>query len=511
MGFTMDSLSPLQITLSLVCLLLVLWNLGSSSKRLPTNWPLFGMLPALLSQLSRTHDWITDLLVHHSLQSFLFYGPWLSQADTFITVDPANIHYIMSKNFLNFPKGDEFKKLFDVLGDGIFNADDKTWEDQRTVVLSLMKHRNFQQFHARTSRDKVQNGLIPILDQASREGLVVDLQDLFQRFTFDSTCKLVTGYDPGCLSGDFPEVPFAKALDDAEEAIFYRHVLPVSVWKLQRWLGIGPEKKLSEAWKTFDRITRKYIETKREEIKRGKESRLDEADLLTSHLTLKSNEISGMDGREDKFLRDMMLNIILAGRDTTTSALTWFFWNLSKHPSVEMKIREEIRSLATKEQEIPGDVGFLNKLTYLHAAICESLRLYPPVPFQHKSPIKPDVLPSGHKVDGNMRILFILYAMGRVPSIWGEDCLEFRPERWISDKGTVKHEPSYKFLSFNAGPRTCLGKEAAFVQIKTVVASIIQNFDFRVVEGQDVRPRASIILHMKHGLKVRVSRRSPAC
>lgn len=446
--------------------------------------------------------------MNHSILNFLFQGPWFCGMDMLVTVDPANIHYIMSKNFVNFPKGSEFKKIFDVLGDGIFNADNRLWEDQRRVALSLVNHSNFHRFHASTSHDKIQNGLIPILDHASRYGLAVDLQDLFQRFTFDSICKLVTGFDPGCLSTDFPEVPFAKALDDAEEAIFFRHVLPEFVWKLQRWLGIGQEKKLSQAWRTFDQITGKYIQTKRDEIKKGGESRSDEADLLTSHMSMRKNEISGINSNMDKFLRDMILSFILAGRDTTTSALTWFFWNLSKNPSVEMKVREEISSVAAEGQEMPGSEEFVNKLIYLQGAICESLRLFPPVPFQHKSPLKSDVLPSGHNVEAHTRILFSLYAMGRMPSIWGKDCLEFKPERWISDKGTIRHEPSYKFLAFNAGPRTCLGKEVALTQMKTVVASIIQNFNVRVEEGQNVRPRASIILHMKHGLKARVSRRS---
>lgn len=428
--------------------------------------------------------------------------------DMLITADPANIHHIMSANFVNFPKGSEFKRIFDVLGDGIFNTDTELWKDQRRVAVSLVNHRKFHQFLARTSQEKIQNGLITILDHASTERLVVDLQDLFQRFTFDSICKLVTGFDPGCLSGEFPEVPFAKALDDAEEAIFFRHVLPEFLWKLQRMIGIGEEKKLCHAWKSLDSIIADYIETKKEELMKGGKSRSNDegCDLLTSYMSLKEDEMLGVDCNEDKFLRDTILSFMLAGRDTTASGLTWFFWNLSKHPSVERKIRKEIRSVAMQGEEMFESGEFIKKLVYLHGAILESLRLYPPVPFQHKSPVKPDVLPSGHSVQANTRILFSLYAMGRMPSIWGKDCSEFRPERWITEKGTIRHEPSYKFLSFNAGPRTCLGKEVALSQMKTVLAAIIRNFHIQVEERQEVRPSASIILHMKNGLKVRVSR-----
>ncbi|RVX21614.1 Noroxomaritidine synthase [Vitis vinifera] len=117
------------------------------------------------------------------------------------------------------------------------------------------------------------------------------------------------------------------------------------------------------------------------------------------------------------------------------------------------------------------------------------------------------MLPSGHRVDPKMKILFSLYAMGRMTSIWGTDSVEFKPERWISERGRIKHEPSYKFFAFNAGPRTCLGKEVAFTQMKAVAATIIHNYHVQVVEGHHVAPNVSIILYMKHGLMVRVSKR----
>ncbi|MCH97726.1 cytochrome P450 86B1-like [Trifolium medium] len=97
--------------------------------------------------------------------------------------------------------------------------------------------------------------------------------------------------------------------------------------------------------------------------------------------------------------------------------------------------------------------------------------------------------------------------MGRLKRIWGKDSLEFKPERWISDRGQIKHEPSYKFIAFNAGPRSCLGKDISFVQMKMVAAAMLWNFCIQVVEGHSVTPRISILLRMKHGLKVKVSKR----
>ncbi|KAJ8765797.1 hypothetical protein K2173_014919 [Erythroxylum novogranatense] len=483
-------------------LVLVLPNF-SSKNGLPRNWPLVGMLPTLLLQAHRIHDWITEV-IGRSWCSFEFKGPWFSNMDMLMTVDPANIHYVMSSNFSNFPKGSEFKEIFDILGDGIFNADSDLWKSQRRTAQDLMTRRMFLQYLAKNGHEKVKKGLVSVLDHVAEEELVVDMQDVFQRYTFDSTCKMIAGYDPECLSIEFPEVAFANALDDAEEAILYRHILPESIWKLQRWLGVGLEKKLRKAWETLDRAIAGIVSTKKSEFNH------EDTDMLTSYM-------KGVDGLvlevDDKFLRDTILNFLIAGRDTTSVALTWFFWLLSKNPEAVSKIREELGRATPPESSEQSDrkrifeTRELKHMVYLHGALCEALRLYPPVPFQHKLPVKEDTLPSGHTVNPKTKILFSLYAMARMSSIWGDDCLEFKPERWISEHGGIKHEPSYRFLAFNAGPRTCLGKEVAFIQMKAVAATIIYNYDVHVADEQIVSPSVSIILHMKHGLKVRIAKR----
>ncbi|CAI9109203.1 OLC1v1008978C1 [Oldenlandia corymbosa var. corymbosa] len=497
----------IEIIMAALCFF-YLWALRNDNG-LPWNWPFVGMLPSIVEHANRLHEGCTKI-AEVAGGTYLFKGPWFLDMDMLLTVDPANIHHIMSGNFPNYPKGPKFKEIFDVLGDGIFNSDLDLWKTQRKTTRFLINHQRFHKFLIRTSRDKVEKGLIPVLDQFCKTGEILDLQDLFQRLTFDTTCKLVTGFDPGCVSVEFPDVPFARAMDDAEEAIVVRHIMPEAIWKLLRLINAGEERKYSQAWKTLDRVIGDYISKKREELKKSADSGNEDQDgddLLTSFI----NEGKTMElPNDDKFLRDTILNLMIAGRDTTSSALTWFFYLLSENPNVEMKIREELRSITPPgeaEKWRIFDVQSLNKLVYLHGAICETLRLYPPVPFQHKEPIQPDILPSGHRVHPKMKVLFSLYAMGRMTSIWGKDCLEMKPERWISDRGTIKHEPSYKFLAFNAGPRTCLGKEVAFTQLKAVAASIIHNYQIKVVEGQVIEPNVSVILYIKQGLKVNVSKR----
>lgn len=495
-----------EILLSFLCVFFI-WCYKTVDG-IPWNWPLVGMLPSLFCHISRVHDRCVDLLGAVG-GTFSLRGPPFANMDIIITADPANVHFVMSSKFANFPKGVEFKKIFDVLGDGIFNSDSDLWSIQRKHARFLISHDRFRKFLIKTTWDKVQQCLVPILEDISRQGSTVDLQDLYQRLTFDTTCRLVTGFDPGCLSIEFPDVPFSRAMDEAEEAIFMRHCLPETLWKLQRLLGIGHEKQLSRARGVLDSVINKYISMKRDQMaKRNEDEGEDEGlDLLTSYINGSDEAGPGLDSNDDKFLRDTIMNLMIAGRDTTSSALTWLTWLVATHPEVEKKIRDELDTVARGEKWRLFGADELRNLVYLHSAIMESLRLYPPVPFQHKAPVEPVVLPSGHHVRTDMKVMFSLYAMGRMEYIWGKDAKEFKPERWITERGTVKYEPSYKFLAFNAGPRTCLGKEVALTQLKSVAAAMIHNYKVEVVKGHPISPNVSVILYMKHGFKVRVHKR----
>ncbi|XP_057971821.1 alkane hydroxylase MAH1-like [Malania oleifera] len=467
------------------------------------------MLPMLLSNTNRIHEKYTEIL-EQSKGTFMIKGAWFSKMKMLTTSDPANVQYIMSMNFSNYSKGSEFKKVFDVLGDGLFNCDFEDWRSQRKHASAFFNHQQFHFFTRRIVQDGVDKGLVPVLEHVSRQGIVVDLQDLFQRLMFDATCILATGQYPGSLCTDFPEAPFSKAMDEACETIFSRHFMPESFWKLQKWLGIGKEKKLSEAWEILDHIIGDYISRRRDELNntRTKSSKNEVSfDALKCYLT--EPDVLGPTP-SDALLRDNLLGLMLAGRDTTSAALAWFFWLISRHPLVQTKIREELKAnLPAKEAETWRlfKIEELSKLVYLHGALCETLRLFPPVPLQRRTPVRADTLPSGHHISPDTMVVISTYAMGRMPSVWGKDCQEFKPERWISEMGGNKHEPPHKFFAFNAGPRTCLGKMLAFTEMKAVAAAIIHNYNLQVVEGHPVKPAASIVLHMKHGLKARITKR----
>uniref|UniRef100_A0A7N0U2R2 Cytochrome P450 n=1 Tax=Kalanchoe fedtschenkoi TaxID=63787 RepID=A0A7N0U2R2_KALFE len=502
-----------------VVYLIWFWILNRHKPHL-TNWPILGMLPSFLINVTRVHDFITYLLQTNG-HTITIEGPWFSNFSLVFTSDPENVHYILSKNFANFNKGHDFKEIFENLGEGILVADGDSWKMQRKLSHSLFKNSNFLSLVEKCAEQKVQDGLFKILDHASESGLEVDMQDLFQRFTFDVACIFMLGVDLNSLALGLPEVPFTRAIDDLEETLLHRHFKPERLWKLQKWLRVGMEKKALKAAKTFNDFIYHQIALKRELINNRKSSRNEEGDekdefdmisiLMKEEAVMeKCNNGNNSTKAHDKFLRDSVMNILSAGRDTSSTALTWFFWVVATYPQVRSKLIQEIEAFF---QMKPGDpwtfpsVSELNKLVYLHATFCETLRLYTPVPFNHKASVKADTLPSGHRVKQETKIMISMYTMGRMEEIWGKDALVFRPERWISEKGSIIDMPSYKFNTFGAGPRLCVGKDLAFMEMKTVAAAIIWSYDLKIVTGHSVSLASSIILHMKNGLKVNVTKK----
>ncbi|KEH40811.1 alkane hydroxylase MAH1 [Medicago truncatula] len=472
----------------------------------PINWPIIGMLPGILHHLSNFHDHTTLFLKHHG-GTFRFEGAWFTNTSFIGTSDPMNVDHIASKNFGNYGRGSNFKEIFDFFGDGILNSSSHIWKQQRTMFHSFLKRKTFKNFFQQTMKKKVENCLLPFLNDVSEIGAQVDLEDALSRFTFDSICTIAFGFDPNCLPNKFNElreIAYQKSLPVIDEVIIYRHFKPRCLWKLQKWLDVGQERKLKEAEKNLDSFLYERITFSKQE-----QSKCSSSEEMDDFVKALMKEGAGNGGMDEKYLRDNVLTLFLAGNGTISSGLSWFFWLVSTHPIVEAKIIQEIKDNwpTQEENQTPLRDVDLDKLVYLHGALCEAMRLYPPVPFEHICAINSDILPSGERVSPNTRLLYSLYAMGRMEQIWGEDCMEFKPERWVSERGHIIHVPSYKFIAFNTGPRSCMGKDISFIQMKMVAAALLPKFHIKVVAGHPITPKLSFVLHMKHGLKVKVTKR----
>jgi cytochrome P450 len=210
----------------------------------------------------------------------------------------------------------------------------------------------------------------------------------------------------------------------------------------------------------------------------------------------------------DKELRDIVLNFMIAGRDTTACALSWTMYELTKSPEVQEKVRKEFSSIFTSDAEITYDN--VNKLNYCHAVVLEVLRLHPSVPKDVKYAVKADTWPDGTKIPAGATVIYCPYAMGRDKRIW-KDPLSFKPERFLTlheENGTIAsiNEPSvYTYPVFNAGPRLCLGKPLALMEVKLIIGMLLTNFKVELDGNHEGTYGSTIVLPMQPGLKIKLT------
>nr|QNN89104.1 cytochrome P450 [Azadirachta indica] len=507
-------LSTALFILAAIAAYLLWFSFISRSLTGPRVWPVLGSLPGLIQNSYRMHDWISDNLraCGGTYQTCTIAVPFLSRKQGLVTVtcDPKNMEHILKARFDNYPKGPIWQAAFhDLLGDGIFNTDGDTWLFQRKTAALEFTTRTLRQAMARWVSRAIKYRFCPILETAQLETRPVDLQDLLLRMTFDNICGLAFGKDPQTLSPGLPENSFAMAFDRATETTLQRFLLPQAIWKLKKLFRLGLEVSMGQSLEHIDGYLSDIINTRKHELASREQGGTPHDDLLSRFMKKKESY-------SDKFLQHVALNFILAGRDTSSVALSWFFWLVSQNPRVEEKIVTEICTVLMETRgndvsewvEEPLAFDEVDRLIYLKAALSETLRLYPSVPQDSKHVVSDDVLPTGTFVPAGSTITYSIYATGRMKFIWGEDCLKFKPERWLSADGK-KYEvlDQYKFVAFNAGPRICLGKDLAYLQMKSIAAEVLLRHRLEVVPGHRVEQKMSLTLFMKYGLMMNVQPR----
>ncbi|KAM7266171.1 hypothetical protein ACFE04_004068 [Oxalis oulophora] len=420
------------------------------------------------------------------------------------TTDPVNVEYILQSNFSNYGKGElTHEHVSDLLGDGIFTVDGHKWRQQRKLASHEFSTKNIRDFSSVVFKDNV----VKLASLISKSPQTNDYQDLFMKSTLDSVFKVVLGVELDTMCGTHEEgSKFSKAFDVASE-ISFRRSLDI-FWKIKKFLNIGSEAILKKNVKLVDDYVYKIIDIKIIQVdNKSTDDMMKKGDILSRFL--QANE------RDKKYLKDIILSFIIAGKDTTATTLSWFLYMLCKHPHVQERISIEIRE-ATKVgakssfQDLANGITeeALNKLQYLHATLTETLRLYPAVPWDPKVCFSDDTLPDGHSIKKGEQIFYMPYTMGRMKYIWGDDAEEFNPQRWLDENGNFKMQSSFKFTAFQAGPRICLGKEFAYRQMKIFSSVLVGSFKFKLSDEQEVVTyKPMLTLNIDGGLHLHASPR----
>ncbi|GME24196.1 n-alkane-inducible cytochrome P450 [Neofusicoccum parvum] len=265
------------------------------------------------------------------------------------TIDPENVEAILSTQFKEFGLGVRRATFFPLLGDGIFTQDGRAWKHSRELLrpqFTENRAENFAQI-----QEAVENlvSLIP-------EGRPVDLQPLFFRFTLDTTTFLLFGESIGSLHPKSAELTASKESDFAEAFTVAQDCLA------QRgrlgdlyWLIGGPR-----FWKACN-IVHTFVDSMVRE-------RLQDSELERSSGKYVFLDALLEQTRDVFTLRSQLLNVLLAGRDTTACCLSWAFRLLSRHPDVLAKLRAEIDHEVGSDPPQHDDI---KRMTYLSHVLKE--------------------------------------------------------------------------------------------------------------------------------------------
>ncbi|KAI0360870.1 cytochrome P450 [Trametes cingulata] len=274
------------------------------------------------------------------------------------------------------------------------------------------------------------------------------------------------------------------------------------------WLPAERTRNVRESSKVIRRVGMKLVEEKKASILRAASEKhadgverkdVQGRDLLS--LLVKANMATDLPDSQrlsDADVTGQIPTFLIAGHLTTSNSATWALYALSLNPTIQQKLREELLTMQTDTPTMDE----LNALPYLDAVVRETLRLHTPVTMLIREAAKDDVIPvsepftdrygrvhHGIKIAKGNRVIVPILAVHRSKAIWGEDALEFKPERWESPPEAIADIPGIwsHLLTFIGGPRACIGYRFSLVETKAILFHIVRTFEFELaVPPEDI-------------------------
>jgi cytochrome P450 len=379
--------------------------------------------------------------------------------------DPVNLETILSTRFEDFGLGARREGLLPLLGEGIFTQDGQPWRHSRELL-----RRQFARIKEGelTAFDEHVNALIDSLGRKSKADPtgVVDLQPALFEYTLGTTTHLLFGEPHSSL----PDAERSKLRDNFD----YAATVSAIRLRLADLCWLYTPRKFRDAckgvrdWATF--FSNKALDYMEEH---GEEQAMEKYAFIVD-LWRQTHDRT--------VVRDQLLHVLIAGRDTTACLLSWTFFHLVRNPRLLVRLKEDIL-----KAEIPTSGVLTRKhiqqLPFLRCCLNETLRLYPQLPVNVRFANRTTLLPRGGGPDGTAPVLirkgvglgWSPYHLHRNTDTYGPDARIYRPERW-EDGHLARKAGLYGFLDFHGGPRVCLGKDYAIMESSYAIIRILQRY-----------------------------------
>jgi cytochrome P450 len=421
------------------------------------------------------------------------WGLSLLGTSNLITAEPRNVQALLATQFDEFIMGSARRtNLKTVLGRSIFAVDGKAWHSARETMRPLFSRENVSRLELLEQHVQTMLRIIETRDQGlatDSEGRAwsapISLATLLPCLTMDSATELFLGQSTHSLKTILGEGHQKDGKHQDEEESF-NHAF-------ERMLGIlGTRMRLRKLyWLYGNTELKKCVKTLHKFVDAAMDAADQARDQDSSQLRydfLESLRARCIDRAE---VREQVLGLLAAGRDTTASLIAWVLYCLVRHPRVYEKLRQTVlQTFGTYSTTSGGNITFekLKACRYLQHIMSETLRLHSVVPFNSRCARRDTTLPTGGGPDGTMPVFvpegtevnFSTHVLHRRKDLWGEDADEFVPERWEKKRpGTT-----WQYIPFNGGPRICIGQQFALTEAGYVLVRMVQRYD--IIEGLDI-------------------------
>jgi cytochrome P450 len=398
----------------------------------------------------------------------------------YLVVHPDYIQYILQLNHQNYSKENyDYEMLKPVLGEGLLTSNGDLWLRQRRLIQPAFHQQRIAELGPMLTR--AAGELLERWDAPAERGEAIDVAADMQRLTLRTIGEALFGLD---ISNETDTIGRSFTILNQETSHRLKTLLVPPLW-----IPTPRNLKFRRARAELDRVVYNIIASRR----RQQSPRGDLLDML-----LAAREEGSREGMTDRQLRDEVMTLLLAGHETTATALTWTWHLLAKHPGAARKLRAELNNVLGGRLPLVGD---LPALQYTRRVIQESMRLYPPVWIISRTAIEEDEI-GGYPIPAGSVLLLSQYAMHRHPDFW-ENPEGFDPDRFSSERSQGRHP--YAYFPFGGGPRLCIGANLAMLETQLILATLAQRFRLELLPGHPIEPEPLITLRPRYGMKMRLS------
>jgi len=412
--------------------------------------------------------------------TFRFYFGGVKEA--IVTTNPVVIQHVLKTNWENYHKSHiQKKRMGHFLGKGLLTTEGEAWKTQRRLIQS-----GFERKQLEVLSSIMQHSLGDSLrdfDQQARIGSV-DIYPLMMKITFAMVGKSLFGAN--LKEGDIHLI--SEAISTVQEFMVRQTIQPY----LNPWFAVSGELRRHEEMRAraFG-ILGDYIRRRREEEPGH--------DLLQILMDARYSDGTSM---SDELVVSESMQLLVAGHETSSNALSWTLYLLSTRPDCVDRIRDEFDCVLGEK---PLGFSDVPKFEFTTQVIMEALRLYPPFWMVDRMALADDRAGDLDIPCGSTVVVFI-YGAHHSPRYWANP-ESFDPQRF--NKANEKLHTPFAHLPFGAGPRGCIGGNYAMLQMLMVLSVLLRKYDFHLVPGQTIEPRPMVILRPEHGIRMTFTKAIP--